>query len=75
LQWDKYESRYTDKEWSEEELMAFEDALSLHGPELRAVRDEVHTRDMGEIVRRFGLFKKYVIAFDSLTHLANTEDK
>jgi len=55
--WTKNPGRFVDREWSENELLAFEDALSLHGPELRAVRDEVHTRTMPEIVRHFGLFK------------------
>jgi hypothetical protein len=58
-QWTKSKERYIDREWSDNELVAFEDALSLHGPELRAVRDEVHTRTIYEVVRQFGLFKKY----------------
>ena len=52
-----------DREWSDNELLAFEDALSLHGPELRSVRDEVHTRTIYEIVKQFGLFKKYVCLY------------
>ncbi|KAJ7504211.1 hypothetical protein B0H11DRAFT_2154460 [Mycena galericulata] len=47
--WKKHETRYTDKEWSVEEIAAFEDAIAAHGPELRAVRDEVVTRSIYEV--------------------------
>ena len=60
LQWKKGETRYTDREWTVEEVAAFEDSILLHGPELRAVRDEVGTRTMPEVVRFYGHWKKYV---------------
>ncbi|OSD04730.1 hypothetical protein PYCCODRAFT_1433065 [Trametes coccinea BRFM310] len=55
--WKKSETRYTDKEWSAEEVAAFEDAIQMHGAELRAVRDEVGTRSMPEVVRFYGHWK------------------
>ncbi|KAL1941284.1 hypothetical protein VTO73DRAFT_7496 [Trametes versicolor] len=55
--WKKSETRYTDKEWSAEEVAAFEDAIQVHGAELRAVRDEVGTRSMPEVVRFYGHWK------------------
>ncbi|KAI0364362.1 hypothetical protein BV20DRAFT_1125672 [Pilatotrama ljubarskyi] len=55
--WKKTETRYTDKEWTAEEIAAFEDAIQVHGAELRAVRDEVGTRSMPEVVRFYGHWK------------------
>ncbi|KAJ3740275.1 hypothetical protein DFH05DRAFT_1426471 [Lentinula detonsa] len=48
---------YTDKEWSREEIVAFEDAIAVHGAELRAVRDEVVVRSIYEVVRFYGHWK------------------
>ena len=57
-QWLKNETRYTDKEWTPHEIAAFEDAIQMHGAELRAVREEVGTRTMPEVVRFYGHWKK-----------------
>ena len=51
---------FTDRAWSREEILAFEDAIALHGPELRAAKEEVPHRSMPEVVRFFGHWKKYV---------------
>ncbi|KAI0794573.1 hypothetical protein C8Q74DRAFT_1366004 [Fomes fomentarius] len=53
----KHETRYTDKEWTHNEIAAFEDGISLHGAELRAVREEVNSRPMPEVVRFYGHWK------------------
>ena len=58
MQWKKHESLFMDKEWTKEEILAFEDAIQQHGAELRAVRDEVVTRSMPEVVRFYGHWKK-----------------
>lgn len=63
LQWKKGETRYIDREWTAEEVAAFEDGILHHGPELRAVRDEVGTRTVPEVVRFYGRWKKYVSKF------------
>ncbi|KAJ7251328.1 hypothetical protein C8J57DRAFT_1437529 [Mycena rebaudengoi] len=55
--WKRFDNRYADKEWSVEEVAAFEDAIAAHGPELRAVRDDIVTRTMPEVVRFYGLWK------------------
>ncbi|KDR80821.1 hypothetical protein GALMADRAFT_60740 [Galerina marginata CBS 339.88] len=55
--WKKVEIPYTDKEWNREEVVAFEDAIQQHGAELRAVRDEVASRSMPEVVRFYGHWK------------------
>lgn len=47
-----------DREWTEHEKAAFEDAISIHGPELRAVRDEVGTRSIFEVVRYYAHWKR-----------------
>jgi hypothetical protein len=47
-----------DKDWAEDERVAFEDAIHMHGAELRAVRDEVGMRSMPEVVRYYGHWKK-----------------
>lgn len=57
-QWKKSDTRYTDREWTEEEMAAFEDAILSHGAELRAVREEVRTRTIYEVVRYYGHWKK-----------------
>ncbi|TBU61777.1 hypothetical protein BD310DRAFT_919862 [Dichomitus squalens] len=53
----KNETRYTDKDWGPDEVAAFEDAISMHGAELRAVREEIGTRTMPEVVRFYGHWK------------------
>ena len=58
-QWKKYDTPYTDKEWTREEVVAFEDAIHQHGAELRAVRDEVASRSIYAVVRFYGLWKRY----------------
>ncbi|TFK29580.1 hypothetical protein FA15DRAFT_677545 [Coprinopsis marcescibilis] len=55
--WKKSETSYTDRPWSHDEIVAFEDAIALHGPELRAAKDEVPNRSMPEVVRFFGHWK------------------
>ena len=60
LQFNRNETRYTDKDWAPDEIAAFEDAIGMHGAELRAVREEVSTRTMPEVVRFYGHWKKYV---------------
>ena len=58
LQWKKHETRYTDREWNDEEVAAFVDGIMQFGAELRSVRDEVGTRSMPEVVRFYGKWKK-----------------
>ncbi|KAI0091489.1 hypothetical protein BDY19DRAFT_991192 [Irpex rosettiformis] len=55
--WKKTETPYTDRGWSDAEIAAFEDALMVHGAELRPVREEVGTRAMNEVVRFYGHWK------------------
>ncbi|KZT07232.1 uncharacterized protein LAESUDRAFT_758638 [Laetiporus sulphureus 93-53] len=55
--WKTAETRYIDKEWTNVEIAAFEDAIATHGAELRPVRDEVGTRTMPETVRFYGHWK------------------
>ncbi|EIN03844.1 hypothetical protein PUNSTDRAFT_77480 [Punctularia strigosozonata HHB-11173 SS5] len=55
--WKKTETRCVDKDFSIKECAAFEEAMKKHGAELRAVRDEVRTRTMPEIVRYYGVWK------------------
>lgn len=52
-----------DKEWTMEEVLAFEDAIQHHGAELRAVRDEVGSRSMPEVVRFYGHWKRWLLFF------------
>ncbi|EPT02944.1 hypothetical protein FOMPIDRAFT_101265 [Fomitopsis schrenkii] len=55
--WKKSETRYLDREWNNQEIAAFEDAIAVHGAELRPVREEVGTRSMPEVVRFYGQWK------------------
>ena len=57
-QWTKQEVPYRDEEWTQEEAITFEDAIMHHNAELRAVRDEVVTRTISEVVRFYGHWKK-----------------
>jgi hypothetical protein len=59
-QWKTTETRYADREWDDDEMAAFEDAVHTHGAELRTVRDEVGTRTIYEVVRYYGHWKKYI---------------
>lgn len=70
LKWKK-ETRYTDRDWTLEEKVAFEDAISTHGAELRAVRDDVGSRSIYEVVRYYAHWKKYYylrLAFSKVRH-------
>ncbi|CAK5267753.1 unnamed protein product [Mycena citricolor] len=55
--WKRSETRYIDKDWTPEEVAAFEDGIAAHGAELRAVREEIGTRTIFEVVRFYGLWK------------------
>ncbi|KII85994.1 hypothetical protein PLICRDRAFT_56467 [Plicaturopsis crispa FD-325 SS-3] len=55
--WKKQETPVFDAEWTRQEVAAFEDTISLHGAELRAVREEVGTRSMPEVVRFYAHWK------------------
>ncbi|KAJ3565703.1 hypothetical protein NP233_g7465 [Leucocoprinus birnbaumii] len=55
--WTKEETPYRDEGWTRDEIIAFEDAIMHHNAELRAVRDEVVTRTMPEVVRFYGHWK------------------
>lgn len=61
LQWKAKDCHYIDKEWTPAEIAAFEDGIALHGPELRAIREEIQTRSHAEVVRYYGHWKKYDI--------------
>jgi hypothetical protein len=56
---------YRDEEWTREEVVTFEDAIMHHNAELRAVRDEVVSRIMPEVVRFYGHWKKQVFTRSS----------
>jgi len=71
LQWKDHETPYTDKEFTREEVVAFEDAIMQHGAELRLVREEVGTRTIYEVVRFYGQWKKYVCQFLQVTKITN----
>ncbi|XP_006461741.1 hypothetical protein AGABI2DRAFT_205606 [Agaricus bisporus var. bisporus H97] len=55
--WTKEETSYKDEPWSREEVVTFEDAIMHHNAELRAVRDEVVSRTVPEVVRFYGHWK------------------
>jgi hypothetical protein len=59
IQWKTFETRYIDKDWSEEEQGSFEDSILANGAELRAVREDVGTgkRSQAEVVRFYGHWK------------------
>ncbi|THG98485.1 hypothetical protein EW026_g3722 [Hermanssonia centrifuga] len=55
--WKKSETRFIDKDFTDAEVAAFEDAIAIHGAELRPVREEVGSRTMPEVVRFYGHWK------------------
>ncbi|KAG6908898.1 hypothetical protein DXG01_002876 [Tephrocybe rancida] len=55
--WKKYDTPYTDRAWSDDEIESFDVAISIHGAELRAVREQIPSRTMPEVVRFYGLWK------------------
>ncbi|KAK2464013.1 hypothetical protein APHAL10511_003957 [Amanita phalloides] len=55
--WKKQETSCLDREWIRDEIAAFEDGILTHGAELRAVREEIGTRSMPEVVRYYGHWK------------------
>lgn len=58
-QWQRMDSRFYDKEWTEEEVKLFEKGLEYHhGAELGLIKGEIKTRSVPEIVRFYGHWKK-----------------
>ncbi|KAF9512676.1 hypothetical protein BS47DRAFT_1393978 [Hydnum rufescens UP504] len=56
--WQAQESRYFDREWSEEEARLFEHAIQAYGgAEVRAIQKDVKSRTIPEIVRYYGRWK------------------
>ncbi|KAF8628715.1 hypothetical protein AX17_005937 [Amanita inopinata Kibby_2008] len=55
--WKKQETSFIDREWTRDEIAAFEDGIMTHGAELRAVREEIGTRSLPEVVRFYGHWK------------------
>ncbi|KAG6841246.1 hypothetical protein C0991_000530 [Blastosporella zonata] len=55
--WKKYDTTYTDREWADDEIESFDGAIMMHGAELRAVREQIPSRTMPEVVRFYGLWK------------------
>lgn len=72
-QWKKQATTCVDREWSTNEIAAFEDAIATHGAELRAVRVVVGKRSMPEVVRFYGHWKKWVFLFQSRDLLGKTD--
>ncbi|RDB15348.1 Lid2 complex component snt2 [Hypsizygus marmoreus] len=64
--WKKQETPYTDREWTRDEIAAFEDAIMTYGAELRPVREEVATRSMPEVVRFYGHWKNAKVGEENL---------
>ncbi|TFY78651.1 hypothetical protein EWM64_g5362 [Hericium alpestre] len=64
--WKKVETRYVDREWDDDEKAAFEDAILVHGAELRPVRDEVGTRTINEVVRYYAHWKNQKIGEENV---------
>lgn len=53
-QWEAQETRYFDREWSEEEVRLFDQSIKAQGgAELRAVQKDVKTRTVYEVVRHY----------------------
>lgn len=50
----------------------FEDAIAVHGAELRPVRDEVGTRTMPEVVRFYGHWKRYTKSRRAIVYYAHS---
>ncbi len=69
VQWKKSETRFIDKDFTDAEVAAFEDAIAIHGAELRPVREEVGSRTMPEVVRFYGHWKRLVHHQYSLSSL------
>lgn len=58
-QWSDQESRYYDREWTEEEAKTFDQSIRHHGgAEMRLIQKDVKTRSVFEVVRYYGRWKK-----------------
>ncbi|KIY44946.1 hypothetical protein FISHEDRAFT_50335 [Fistulina hepatica ATCC 64428] len=55
--WKKRDNLVLDKDWTQDEILAFEDAIAEHGAELWQVQEMVGTRSMPEVVRFYGHWK------------------
>jgi hypothetical protein len=57
------EARYFDREWSDDEIRAFEQSIRAHGgAEMRVMQRDVRTRTIPELVRFYGRWKKRVFS-------------
>ncbi|KAJ1306572.1 hypothetical protein OPQ81_007573 [Rhizoctonia solani] len=55
--WQTKDSRFWDKDWTQEEVEQFENGIKQHGPEMRAIKEGIKTRSIYEVVRFYGHWK------------------
>lgn len=55
--WQTRDTRFWDKDWSQEEIEQFEKGIKQHGPEIRAIKEGIRTRSVYEVVRFYGHWK------------------
>ncbi|CAE6428957.1 unnamed protein product [Rhizoctonia solani] len=55
--WQAKDSRFWDKDWTQDEVEQFENGIKQHGPEMRAIKEGIKTRSIYEVVRFYGHWK------------------
>ncbi|KAF8673463.1 PHD-like zinc-binding domain [Rhizoctonia solani] len=55
--WQAKDTRFWDKDWTQDEIEQFENGIKQHGPEMRAIKDGIKTRSIYEVVRFYGRWK------------------
>ncbi|CAE6484289.1 unnamed protein product [Rhizoctonia solani] len=55
--WQAKDTRFWDKDWTQDELEQFENGIKQHGPEMRAIKEGIKSRSIYEVVRFYGHWK------------------
>ncbi|CAE6432843.1 unnamed protein product [Rhizoctonia solani] len=55
--WQAKDTRFWDKDWTQDEVEQFENGIKQHGPEMRAIKEGIRTRSIYEVVRFYGHWK------------------
>lgn len=55
--WQTKDTRFWDKDWTQEEVEQFENGIKQHGPEMRAIKEGIKSRSIYEVVRFYGHWK------------------
>ncbi|CAE6467003.1 unnamed protein product [Rhizoctonia solani] len=70
--WQAKDTRFWDKDWTQDEVEQFENGIKQHGPEMRAIKEGIKTRSIYEVVRFYGHWKNDRLGDENRQSKTNT---